>query len=80
MRTIQSSAYHRRMPEYSKRFLEADYYEHVIVADRDGEKVGTIRVKPVSILWKPKGAQKYFSASIEAFEAWITANGRRVGK
>jgi hypothetical protein len=73
--------YARRMPDYKKRFREGEYYEHVIVEDTQAAaKVGTIRIKPVSVLWKPKSAQKYYSVSIEAFDAWIREHGTPVTK
>lgn len=41
------------MPLYKNSFRTPDYYEETII-DEDETVVGTIRVKPVSILWKPK--------------------------
>jgi hypothetical protein len=35
-------------------------------------KLGTLRVKPGGLLWKPKRQQKFYSVSLEQFEAWIT--------
>jgi hypothetical protein len=29
-------------------------------------------VKPGGLLWKPKRQQKFYSVSLEQFEAWIT--------
>jgi len=60
------------MPVYLNKFLEPDYYDHDIV--KTGErfkKVGVLRVKPVSILWKPPGARKFHVASLEEFQEWM---------
>jgi hypothetical protein len=73
-------SYDGTMPDYRKRFLEGEYYEHTIVVDTSGAMVGTIRIKPVSVLWKPKAARKWYAVSIEEFDAWIRANGRQVEK
>ncbi len=58
------------MPKYVNRFSSPEYLEETIVNDTG--TVGTVRVKPSNILWKPSGAQKYFNVSMEAFVAWIT--------
>lgn len=59
------------MPKYNNHFASPDHIEETILST-SGEVIGTIRIKPSSILWKPKGAQKYFSKPLEAFTAWIT--------
>ncbi len=55
-----------------KSFCSSAFVEQVI---QDGSGVvGTIRIKPSTVMWKPKGAKgdkPYFSATIEEFEAWI---------
>lgn len=62
------------MPDYLKKFQEPDYYDHEIVTNDDKRsKIGTLRVKPVSILWKPKGAQRFRAASLEEFQTWMEA-------
>ena len=58
------------MPEYKNRFRESDYFEHVI-EDEAGAMVGTIRIKPSSVLWKPANAQKFYAVSVHAFDEWI---------
>lgn len=69
------------MPDYKKRFLEGDYYEHTIVQnDGSNGAVGSIRLKPVSISWKPKSARQYYTVSLEAFADWIEKEGRRTTK
>ena len=59
------------MPKYNNHFASPDHIEETILS-ANGEVIGTIRVKPSSILWKPKGAQKYFSVSLDSFTVWIT--------
>ncbi len=57
------------MPIYSKQFVRPEYYDHDIQS-KDG-KIGTIRVKPVAVLWKPSKVQKFYSVSLDQFEKWI---------
>lgn len=58
------------MPSYVMKFRSPTFIEETIV-NKDGEVVGTIRVKPSSILWKPSGQHKYFSVSLDKFTEWI---------
>lgn len=64
------------MPRYNNSFRAPEYYEEVIV-DGDGIVIGTIRVKPSSVLWKPRNARKYFSVSLETFADWIEAESTK---
>lgn len=57
------------MPKYNNKFKSPSYREETI--ESEGVVVGTIRIKPSSVLWKPKNAQKYFSVPIERFAEWI---------
>ena len=59
------------MPKYLNRFTSPKYLEEVIIDD-NGDTVGTIRIKPSGVLWKPSGAHRYHRVSLEAFAAWIT--------
>jgi hypothetical protein len=68
----------RVMPEYKNSFDEPKFYEHVIKNDEG--KIGTLRVKPSTVLWKPKGGQAFYSVSIDQFERFIVESGRRVDK
>lgn len=67
------------MPEYRNSFRAPAYYEEVII-DENNSVVGTIRIKPSSVLWKPKNAQKYFSVNLEKFIDWITDPDTRARK
>lgn len=59
-----------RMPNYKNRFRAPAYLEETI-EDENGTVLGTIRVKPSSVLWKPKNAHKYYSVSLASFAEWI---------
>jgi hypothetical protein len=65
------------MPASIYKFLEPGSYDHEI-GDAQWRKVGKLRVKPSSILWKPKGQQKYFAVSIDDFAEWIKGKGTLV--
>ena len=59
------------MPAYSKQFSRPDYHDHGIM-ELDGTFVGTIRIKPATVLWKPSWAHKFYSVSLDQFTQWIT--------
>jgi hypothetical protein len=67
------------MPKYNNHFSSPDHMEETIL-NAKGEVVGTIRVKPSSVLWKPKGAQKYYSVSLDSFTTWISDPGTKARK
>lgn len=60
------------MPKYNNQFQEPGHYQHVIV-DRHGTKIGTLRVKPGSLLWKPAGKQKFYAVPLGEFAKWIAS-------
>jgi hypothetical protein len=59
------------MPGSVNAFGEPESYDHTIYEKASGNKIGELRVKPSSILWKPKGAHKYFSVSLDEFALWM---------
>jgi len=59
------------MPKYKNSFTTPTHIEETILDEND-KVIGTIRIKPVSVLWKPKGQQKYFAVDLETFTKWIT--------
>jgi len=67
------------MPKYKNSFATPAHLEEEIL-DEAGKKIGTIRVKPVSILWKPKGQSKFFSVDLETFTKWIIDPKTRAAK
>ena len=53
-------------------FKSGKYHEETIV-DENGRVVGTIRIKPNAILWKPKGGRKkFYAVPLMKFAGWIT--------
>jgi hypothetical protein len=61
----------KNMPSSVNVFGEPESYDHFIYEKESQNKVGELRVKPSSILWKPKGAHKYFSAPLDDFIEWM---------
>jgi hypothetical protein len=59
------------MPDYVNQFKSPIYIEETIL-DEEGNTIGTIRIKPSGILWKPSGSPKYYSMPLDDFIAWIT--------
>ena len=60
------------MPDYKNSFSAPSYREETIV-DENGRTVGTLRIKPSSILWKPSGAQSFHAVPLDTFTDWITS-------
>ena len=61
------------MTERNRRFFRSVAFIEEVIEDGSGV-VGTIRIKPSTVMWKAKGAKgdkPYFSATIEEFEEWI---------
>jgi hypothetical protein len=59
------------MPKYKNAFKSPDFLEETIVNDK-GDVVGTIRIKPSSVLWRPSGKHKFLAVPLDRFKAWIT--------
>jgi hypothetical protein len=59
------------MPKYNNSFKSPTYLEETILDD-SGATVGTVRLKPSSVLWKPANAQKFFSIPLDEFVTWIS--------
>jgi hypothetical protein len=71
------------MPASKYKFLEPEAYDHWIGTAADDATVGALRVKPSTILWKPKGAKgktPWFSATIDEFAEWIKIKNYKVSK
>lgn len=58
------------MPKYTKQFDRPGHYDHEIQT-LNGMVVGTLRVKPVGVLWRPKSKGKFYSVSLDEFTDWI---------
>ena len=59
------------MPGYKNQIKSPAYVEETIL-DKKDSPIGTIRVKPSSILWKKKGKGKFYNVSLDKFIQWIT--------
>ncbi len=58
-------------------FRNSNYHEETVV-DENNKVVGTIRIKPNAILWKPKGGKKkFYAVPLLKFADWITAKETR---
>ena len=71
------------MPDSKYKFAEQESYDHYIDRKDTSEVVGVLRVKPSTLLWKPKGAKgkkPYFSVDLNEFITWIQAKNRKVSK
>ena len=70
------------MPNYKNSFKGPEYIEETVL-DEGGNKIGTFRLKPSSILWKNKNAHDFHSVPLERFREWIMsqkANAKKVKK
>lgn len=65
------------MASNAKYFDRDQHFEETI---KDGNGViGTIRVKPSTVMWCPKGAKgpkPYFGVTIEDFKEWIMTTSK----
>jgi hypothetical protein len=71
------------MPAAKYKFIEQNAYDHKIGNADDGTVIGTLRVKPSTILWRPKrarGVSPWFSVSLDDLTDWIVKQNNRVGK
>lgn len=59
------------MPGYKNSFKTPEFVE-VDIVDGNGGVVGTIRLKPSSVLWKAKRQRSFFAVPLEKFVQWIT--------
>ncbi len=59
------------MPVRNNSFRSPEYVQETIL-DKEGNVVGTLRVNPAAVKWKPKSAQKFRSVPLSKFVDWIT--------
>ena len=64
------------MPTYSNSFLASAYIEQAIL-DRSGSVIGTIRIKPSTIMWKNARERQWRSVRLDQFVEWITSRRAR---
>ncbi len=53
-------------------FRSPSYTEYTILRSSDETVVGTIRIKPTTVMWKSKGGKLFYAVGLEQFAAWIT--------
>ena len=61
------------MPAYSYSFKAPEFIDQEII-DASGGKVGTIRLRPSGLLWRPARTTKFHSVSLQDFTDWIMSN------
>jgi hypothetical protein len=59
------------MPRYNNSFASPEYVQQTI-KDSAGRTVGTIRLKPSGVLWKPAGQHQFYRVSLDDFANWMT--------
>jgi hypothetical protein len=66
----------------AKRDLRRPELIDTEIEDENGKLIGTVRVKPTSILWAPNDAKKWRRVSLAKFIEWIEDedNGELVDK
>ena len=58
-----------------KNSFRAGQFTEKIIIDEEQKVVGTVRIKPNAILWKPKGAsgaEPFYAVPLLKFADWIT--------
>jgi hypothetical protein len=60
------------MARFKNRFGRPNYLEETII-ERAGSRIGVIRIKPSSVLWKPSGKKQFYSVTLDKFSDWITS-------
>ena len=61
------------MPKYKNSFKTSSYVQETVL-DEHGKKLGTVRVKPVSVAWKPANQREFFTVPLATFTKWITSS------
>lgn len=69
----------KAMPKYKNSFSSSSFVEKTILDSKE-KTIGTIRIKPVSISWKPANQSKFFTVSFDDFVDWITDPKTKVRK
>lgn len=60
------------MPASKYQFKGPDHYE--VTFEEGGKKIGTLRIKPSTILWQSKGKHDFLSVSLDSFDEWISSD------
>jgi hypothetical protein len=67
------------MPKYNNRFKSPAFAQYTIL-DEDGAVVGTIRLKPSSVLWKGSSGKKFYRVRLQKFIDWVTDPDTKANK
>ena len=59
------------------QFASPNFIEETIETE-EGTKIGVIRIKPSTVLWKSSGEHKFYSISLARFIRWIRRRGDMV--
>lgn len=76
----KASMERRVMPATKREFTGPNHIEATIRDIDSPQVVGTIRIKPSGVLWKPKGRQKFKWRSLDEFTEWMRDSSREVKK
>ena len=68
------------MPKYTNYFASPEYTEQKVMDGNNGGALGTIRIKPSSVLWKPKNSRHCYSIPLQKFTDWITDKATKATK
>ena len=58
------------MPDYKYSF-ESPEYQELQIRNRI-RRLGKLRIKPSTILWKPANGKRFYSVPMDEFFEWIT--------
>ena len=60
----------------AKKVIRRSVSEDFEIIEEGGGKIGTVRIKPSGLLWKPKGKQKWLGLSVEQFAEFAEKSGK----
>jgi hypothetical protein len=58
---------------YTNSFKGPTRVDHRILGP-DNKLIGTLRVKPSGVLWRPADVRRFYSVELAKFAEWITAD------
>jgi hypothetical protein len=64
------------MKKVARDFRAPEAQDFVIL--EDGKVLGTVRIKPSSIMWKGPNARAWYGISPEKFGEFVTASGKKM--
>jgi len=57
--------------QYKNSFGAPQFIQETIL-DEKGQLIGTLRIKPSGVSWKPSNQHRFYTVSLDQFRAWIT--------